>query len=158
MQRARVLRYGPAVREGFTVAWSATNGICAKRLILFLPELIPALERHAHLHLDDAVRTLVLTLSPATADRLLRPARQAGQPRGISTTRPGRLLKQQIPVRTFAEWSHVRPGFSEADLVAHRGGNAEGVFPYTLTLTDIALAGRSACPCSTTGSTSSSRR
>ena len=138
IQRARAPRYGPAVREALTVAWSAANGICAKRLVPFLPELVPALERHGHLHLDDEVRALLLSASPATADRLLRPARQAAQPHGLSTTRPGRLLKQQIPVRTFAEWSDVRPGFCEADLVAHCGGNAEGVFLYTLTLTDVA--------------------
>ena len=98
----------------------------------------PSLERHGHLHLDDAVRTALLTLSPATADRLLRPARQAAQPHGLSTTKPGRLLKQQIPIRTFAEWDDVQPGFCEADLVAHCGGNTEGVFLYTLTLTDVA--------------------
>src|SRR5213076_1240930 len=50
----------------------------------------------------------------------------------------GRLLKQQIPVRTFADWNDVRPGFLEADLVAHCGGVAAGAFLYTLTLTDIA--------------------
>ncbi len=138
IQRARASRYGPAVREALTVAWSAANGICAKRLVPLLPELIPALERHGHLHLDEEVRSLLLTLSPATADRLLRPARQAAQPHGPSTTKPGRLLKHQIPVRTFAEWSNVRPGFCEADLVAHCGGNTEGVFLYTLTLTDVA--------------------
>ncbi len=138
IHRVRTPRYGPAVREALTVAWSAANGICAKRLVPFLPELVPSLERHGHLHLDDAVRTALLTLSPATADRLLRPARQAARPHGLSTTKPGRLLKQQIPVRTFAEWDDVQPGFCEADLVAHCGGNSEGVFLYTLTLTDVA--------------------
>ncbi len=138
IHRTRAPRYGPAVREALTVAWSAANGICAKRLVPFLPELIPTLERHGHLHLDDEARALLLTLSPATADRLLRPARQAARPHGLGTTKPGRLLKQQIPVRTFAEWSDARPGFCEADLVAHCGGTAEGVFLYTLTLTDVA--------------------
>ncbi len=138
IHRTRAPRYGPAVREALTVAWSATNGICAKRLVPFLPELVPALECHGHLHLSDEVRTLLLALSPATADRLLRPARQAQHPQGLSTTKPGRLLKHQIPVRTFAEWSDVQPGFCEADLVAHCGGNTEGVFLYTLTLTDVA--------------------
>ena len=138
IQRSRAPRYGPAVGEALTVAWSAANGICAKRLVPFLPELIPALERHGHLHLDDEVRALLLALSPATAGRLLCPVRQAAEPQGLSTTKPGRLLKQQIPVRTFAEWSDVRPGFVEADLIAHCAGNAEDVFLYTLTLTDVA--------------------
>ncbi len=74
-------------------------------------------------------------LSPATVDRMLRPVRH---PHGLTTTRPGRLLKHQIPVRTFTEWTDVKPGFLEADLVAHCGGSLEGAFLYTLTLTDVA--------------------
>jgi hypothetical protein len=137
IRRPRAPRYGPAVREALRVAWAAVNGICAKRLVPFLPELVPALQRHGHLALTDEVKDLLLTLSPATADRLLRPVRR---PHGIGTTRPGRLLKQQVPVRTFAEWTDVRPGFLEADLVAHCGGNPEGPFLHTLTLTDVATA------------------
>ena len=56
----------------------------------------------------------------------------------MTTTKPGRLLKQHIPVRTFTEWTDVQPGFLEADLVAHCGGSLEGAFLYTLTLTDVA--------------------
>jgi hypothetical protein len=137
IRRPRAPRYGSAVREALRIAWSAANEICSKRLVPFLPELVPTLERHGHLQLTAEVRTLLLALSPATADRLLQPVRQ---PHGISTTKPGRLLKQQIPVRTFADWSDVRPGFLEADLVAHCGGVAEGAFLYTLTLTDVATA------------------
>jgi hypothetical protein len=136
IRRPRAPRYGPAV-EALRIAWSAVNGICAKRLVPFLPELVPALERHGHLVLTDEVRTLLLTISPATADRLLRPIRQ---PHGLSTTKPGRLLKHQIPVRTFADWDDVRPGFFEADLVAHCGGSTEGAYLYTLTLTDVVTA------------------
>src|SRR5262249_54045277 len=99
------------------------------------PELIPTLERHGHLTLTDELRKALLTLSPATADRLLAPVRQ---PHGMTTTKPGRLLKKQIPVRTFTEWTDVKPGFLEADLVAHCGGSMEGAFLYTLTLTDVA--------------------
>src|SRR5437868_4552013 len=64
--------------------------------------------------------------------------RRFRRPHGISTTKPGRLLTHQIPIRTFADWSDVRPGFFEADLVAHCGGTAEGAFLYTLTPTDVA--------------------
>jgi hypothetical protein len=137
IQRSRLPCYGPAVRAALTVAWSAANGICAKRLVPFLPELVPALEHHGHLHLDTETRALLLRLSAATADRLLRSVRQIDTPRGISTTKPGGLLKQQIPIRTFAAWDDLRPGFLEADLVAHCGGNAEGAYLYTLTLTDV---------------------
>ena len=76
-------------------------------------------------------------MSAATADRLLRSQRKRGQ-RGLSTTRVGTLLKQQIPVRTFEEWNETRPGFLEADLVAHCDTDLEGGYLYTLTLTDLA--------------------
>jgi hypothetical protein len=58
--------------------------------------------------------------------------------RGLSTTRAGTLLKQQIPIRTFQDWNEPQPGFLEADLLAHCGPNIEGGYLYTLTLTDIA--------------------
>jgi len=82
-------------------------------------------------------------MSAATADRLLRSQRKGGQ-RGLSTTRAGTLLKQQIPIRTFEDWNETRPGFLEADLVAHCGADIEGGYLYTLTLTDVAT-GRTEC-------------
>jgi hypothetical protein len=135
IRRPRARRYGVEVQQALATAYTAANGICGKRLVPFLPELIPTLERHGHLTLSDEVRKQLLTLSAATADRLLAPVRQ---PHGLTTTKPGRLLKKQIPVRTFTEWTDVKPGFLEADLVAHCGGSMEGAFLYTLTLTDVA--------------------
>jgi hypothetical protein len=79
----------------------------------------------------------LLTISPATIDRLLKIERQKTA-QGISTTRPGNLLKHQIQIRTFADWNDVVPGFFEGDLVSHCGGHAEGSFLSTLVLTDIA--------------------
>jgi Integrase core domain len=79
----------------------------------------------------------LLSMSPATADRILRPYRKQER-HGISTTRSGTLLKKQIPVRTFQDWNETKPGFLEADLVAHCGTQADGSYLYTLTLTDIA--------------------
>jgi hypothetical protein len=136
IRRPRAARYGPEVQEALAIAWAAANQICGKRLVPFLPELVPTLERHGYLVLTAAVREHLLALSPATADRLLRARRQ--RERGLSTTKPGAWLKQQIPVRTFSEWTDVRPGFVEADLVAHCGWSTEGAFLHTLTLTDVA--------------------
>ena len=137
IQRHRAPRYGPDVQQALHVAWMAANHICAKRLIPFLPTLIDSLERHGHLQLTVDQRAQMLSLSPATADRLLRPYRKQER-RGISTTRTGTLLKKQIPIRTFQQWDEAQPGFMEADLVAHCGNRADGAFLYTLTLTDIA--------------------
>jgi len=136
--RPRERFYGAAVRDALVVAWTAANRICAKRLVPFLPELVPVLERHGHLTLTDTVRAHLLALSPATADRILRAYRERDAPHGITTTRRGLLIKQQVPVRTFTGWDDVRPGFFEADLVAHCGPWAEGAFLQTLVLTDVA--------------------
>ena len=135
-QHTRRSHYGPEVQHALFLVWHAANRICTKRLIPFLPTLVEALERHEHLHLTEECRSQLLSMSAATADRLLRSQRKRGQ-RGLSTTRAGTLLKQQIPIRTFAEWEETQPGFLEADLVAHCGTQIEGGYLYTLTLTDI---------------------
>jgi len=135
LQRPR--QYGPDVQHALFLVWHAANRICAKRLIPFLPTLIEALVRHEHLHISEECRSQLLSMSAATADRLLSSRRKLGR-RGLSTTRAGTLLKQQIPIRTFQEWKETRPGILEADLVAHCGADIEGRYLYTLTLTDIA--------------------
>ena len=109
-------------------SWSAANFICAKRLVPFLPELVPSLERHGHLVLSDDVRGQLLDMSAATADRILQPLRLKSSARGKSTTKAGRLLKHRVPVRTFADWDDVQPGFVEADCVAHCGTSVQGTY------------------------------
>jgi hypothetical protein len=79
-------------------------------------------------------------MSPATIDRKLAPYQRRLKPRGRTTTRPGALLKQHIPVRTFAQWNDLRPGFIKMDLVAHCGESAHGEFVQTLSLVDVATA------------------
>jgi hypothetical protein len=137
IQHTRPVHYGPEVQDALYQAWRAANQICAKRLIPFLPTLVEALERHGHLHLTEKCRSQLLSMSAATADRLLR-SRRKRRSGGISTTQAGTLLKHRIPIRTFQEWNETQPGFLEADLVAHCGHEAEGGYLYTLTLTDIA--------------------
>ena len=66
-----------------------------------------------------------------------RPA-PAARAQGRSHTKPGTLLKSQIPIRTWSEWDEDRPGFVEIDLVGHEGGNPLGEFCFTLTMTDVA--------------------
>src|SRR5207248_857486 len=102
------------MQHALFLVWHAANRICTKRLIPFLPTLLEALEWHEHLHLTEESRSQLLSMSAATADRLLRSQRTSGQ-RGLSTTRAGTLLKQQIPIRTFEEWEETRPGFLEAE-------------------------------------------
>lgn len=136
--RHRAPYYGPVVQQALVTAWAAANCLCGKRLVPFLPELVAALERHGQLTLTPETWAQLLALSPATADRLLRSLRDKDGLRGRSTTKAGTLLKRQVPVRTFADWSEQRPDYMEVDLVAHRGGDAAGAFLYTLVLTDVA--------------------
>ena len=99
---------------------------------------IAALERHGEISLTPEQRELLVAASPAPLDRLLAPERRRLRLRGRSMTKPGTLLRSQIPVRTFAEWDHGRAGFLEIDLVAHEGGDSSGEFAYTLCATDVA--------------------
>jgi hypothetical protein len=133
----RPRQYGPDVQQALEQAWNAANRICSKRLVPFLPELIESLERHGQIQLTSECRAHLLALSAATADRLLHAARtKSGQ--GLSTTRAGTLLKQQIPIRSSFQWNEAKPGFLEGDLVAHAGKGLEETFLYTFTLTDVA--------------------
>ncbi len=137
VKRLTSQKYDEQVLQALLFVWHTANQICSKRLVPFLPALVEAMERHGHLRLPADVRTRLLSISPATVDRLLRPEREKVK-LGVTTTRPGNLLKHQIKVRTFADWDDVVPGFLEADLVAHCGGNTNGAFLNTLTLVDIA--------------------
>jgi hypothetical protein len=136
-KRHRQRRYPFAVQQALIRCWRASNGICSKRLIPYLPELVSVLERVGELHLDEATKAQLLTLSPATADRFLQAERHRSPLRGLSTTKPGTLLTDAVPIRTFADWDEVHPGFTEIDLVAHCGSTAKGDYLYTLTGTDI---------------------
>jgi hypothetical protein len=112
--RSQLHKYGPEVQHALFLAWHAANRICANRLIPFLPTLIEGLERHEHLQISEECRRQLLSMSAATADRLLASQRKQSQC-GPSTTRAGTLLKQQIPIRTFEEWNETQPGFLEAE-------------------------------------------
>lgn len=136
-RRGRRRQYTGSVVAALVKVWRVCGRICGKRLQPFLPEVVAVLERHGELILDEETRRLLLQMSAATIDRKLAPFRQQ-QGRGLSTTRAGGLLKHTIPIRTFADWDDVRPGFLEIDLVAHCGDSSEGQFLNTLTATDIA--------------------
>jgi len=137
IQRQRKRNYGTEVQEALQILWGAANFIGSKRLAPFLEELVPAMERHGHLEVTEKVRSQLLSISPATIDRVLRPFRKSA-PQGACTTKSGILLKKQILVRTFSDWNETEPGFFEADLVAHCGQSTEGAYLNTLVLTDIA--------------------
>lgn len=136
-KRCRKRHYGPDVERALLVLWKATDSLCSKRLVPFLPALIETLERHGAVTLSPITKEKLLRLSAATCDRLLAKERSGAPRRGLCTTKPGTLLKQQIPVRTYADWNEGQPGFVEVDLVAHCGESSAGEYLYSLTLTDI---------------------
>jgi len=149
----RILKHGPRpkglkkkghqkVYQGEVVqvliwVWEICGRICSKRLRPFLPEIVSVLERQNELHLTAEAKTLLLSMSRATIDRCLGPVRFE-HPHGLSTTKPGTLLKKAIPVRTYTPWEDEKPGFVEIDLVAHCGETTEGQYLNTLTATDLA--------------------
>lgn len=116
--------------------WEVCGRICSKRLHPFLPEMVKVLERTGELQMSAETKSLLLQMSRPTIDRCLKRTRQA-HPRGLSTTKPGTLLKKAIPVRTYTPWNEEQPGFLEIDLLAHCGETPEGQFANTLTCTDI---------------------
>jgi transposase InsO family protein len=131
-------RYGPGVVEALARCWSVSRYPTGKRLAPMLRFLVPALRREGELKIDDAEAELLCQMSPATIDRRLAPLRRLLVPKGRSHTKPGTLLKSQIPIRTWSEWDEGVPGFCEVDLVGHEGGNPLGEFCFTLTMTDVA--------------------
>lgn len=134
----RPVTYGPEVIEALTVCWAALGMPAGKRLAPVLNELVAVLRRYGELAIDDDIAALLVSMSAATIDRRLAPERAKHQIKGRRGTKPGSLLKSQIPVRTWADWNDTQPGFVEIDLVSHDGGNPVGPFAFTLTVTDVA--------------------
>lgn len=129
--------YGEQEREVLKRIWIIMDCICGKRLKAALPDLIPVLKRNMEIQLTPLSEQRLLRISASTIDRLLAPERKKYQLKGRSGTKPGTLLKHQIPIRTFSEWDEDKPGFAEVDLVGHDGGDPSGDFAQTLDLTDV---------------------
>jgi hypothetical protein len=136
--RPPVRIYGPEAVAALEVCWAVLGGPCGKRLAPFLPEIVDRLRAVGELRVSGRVRDLVVGMSAATIDRRLARARAGLVLKGRAGTRPGSLLRAQIPVRTWSQWDEDRPGFVEIDLVGHEGGNSAGKFCQTFTVTDIA--------------------
>jgi len=139
--RARI--YDDEVAKVLKRIWMVMDLACGKRLRPFMQELLEVLERNGELKIMKHLKNKLLNISASTIDRLLKPERHKIEvhlkysKRG---TKPGTLLKKQIPIKTFSDWDKTKPGFMEIDLVGHDGGNIYGDFIYTLDATDIATS------------------
>lgn len=136
-QRKRKPLYGPDVFRALRTLWIIGDCICGKRLKPMLQEVVPVLEKCGELHLGVRVRKKLLEISAATIDRMLQNEKKKIVGKGRSRTKPGTLLKSQIPIRRFSDWNEGKPGFMEMDLVSHEGGATAGDYAYTLNMTDI---------------------
>jgi hypothetical protein len=116
--------------------WLAANLPCSKRLKAILPLWLPGYHEWFGMLPLDVVQAL-RHISPATIDRVLKPVRTKYGRHGRSTTKPGTLLRRQIPI-AVNQWDETRPGFLEADMVAHCGDTTAGMYISTLDLVDIA--------------------
>lgn len=134
---ARKKEYDDKVIEALKQVWKIMDYICGKRLKPVLVEVVERLEQCGEIVCDEETRAALGRISAATIDRRLGPERTKHQLKGRSGTRPGSLLKSQIPMRTFAEWDERKPGFGEMDLVGHDGGHTSGDYIQTLNLTDV---------------------
>ena len=137
-RRGRRRRYGTAVADALRAVWEASDRLCSRRLQPFLPEMVKVLRQHGEQRIEAATEAELLRMSPSTIDRLLRPHRRLGGRRGLTTTRPGSLLKNSIPIRTFTDWQENKPGFLEIDLAAHCGESSDGFYLNTLCAMDVA--------------------
>jgi hypothetical protein len=137
-RRARPPKFAPHVIACLVTCWMLTRAPAGKRLAPMLEVVVPLLRRDGDIVLSDDEAALLVSMSPASIGRHLAPERDRLVARGRSHTKPGTLLKSQIPIRTWADWSEDAPGFVEIDLVGHEGGNSSGEFCFTLTVTDIA--------------------
>jgi hypothetical protein len=132
-------RYGP-VREVLEDIWRAAEQLCGKRLAPALPLWLPHYAKHFN-PLLPCQQKLLQEISPATIDRLWVDCKAA--PHGLCATRPGTLLREQIPIAGEV-WDEKRPGFLEVDSVAHCGGSLAGDFIWSLTYTWAAVGPKAA--------------
>ncbi|HLC06618.1 MAG TPA: ISNCY family transposase [Candidatus Babeliales bacterium] len=123
------------ILEPLTKIWLSTNQMCSKKLKAALPIWLPFYEDEYGQLLEESKNKL-LVISASTIDRLLKPNKAKFKRKGLCGTKPGSLLKNQIPIRTD-NWDITKPGFCEADTVAHCGNSLSGDFAWSLTLTDI---------------------
>ncbi|WP_328870925.1 hypothetical protein OHT76_12845 [Streptomyces sp. NBC_00287] len=140
-QAARSARSGRSKYDGEVIAalnlcWTVLDRPAGKRLAPVLADLVPVLRRHGELDIGEETAELLMSMSAATIDRRLAPQRQqSAAPRHI---RAGSLLRGELPLLTWAEWDHTKPGFMEITVVTHDGGGPGDDCLRTVTATDIA--------------------
>src|SRR5690625_2223072 len=141
-RKQRAPKYSYDARKVLQQVWAASGGQCGKYLAVAMATLLDGLERHGELiegqgRYSAGVRAELLSMSPATIDRYLAPARAKDPLRGIGTTKPSPLLRTSIKIRKAGDEVEAEPGFFEVDTVAHCGPTGKGEFARTVNLTCV---------------------
>jgi hypothetical protein len=136
-KRGRNRIYDFPVIKALKEVWIYMDLACGKRLHEGMVDMLDALIRSKEVNYGDETVRKLRRMSAATMDRLLKKEKEALRLKGISTTKPGTLLKRDIPIRLGQEWDDAIPGFEEVDLVAHCGSTTAGEYINTLNVTDI---------------------
>jgi hypothetical protein len=132
--RRRALSYGPKTLAVLTAVWEAAGYPWSVRLKALLPMWMPWIRKRFGISAE--TERQLLAISPRQMDRRLRPKKMQERRRIYGRTKPGLLLKHQIPVKTDS-WDVRTPGYTEIDLVSHSGNSGAGEFGHTLNVTDI---------------------
>jgi len=116
--------------------WLTANLPCSKILKSLLPFWLPHyIKRYGPV--KQYVLDALESISPATIDRIFKPIRPKFKKKGYCGTKPGSLLRNQIPIKTD-QWNEFQPGFIESDTVHHCGETTAGQYVLTVNYDDIA--------------------
>jgi hypothetical protein len=118
----------PDVVKELKNLWLMMDQICSKKMKLAIPLWLP------YSPVQGFIKELLLSISPSTIDRILKPTREPLR-KGLSTTRAS-LIKSRIPLKLL-EGDVKIPGYVEADTVAHCGNAIAGEYANSLTVTDL---------------------
>lgn len=135
-RKKRNSRYGASLLAPLEKLYEIFDCACAQRLKPALEVELDRLRYFGEIKIDDETAKHLKQMSTATMDRKLSKIRRNYTKKGISTTKPGSLLKKHIPIK-LTQWDTKKVGFQEVDLVSHCGGNSSGQFAHTISLTEI---------------------
>jgi hypothetical protein len=136
-QVARARIYGEDIVSLIRKFWTASGFLCGKLLKEYICDNIELFRRHEEIKANKTQQKKLRRISATTLDRLLKADRKTMELKKRSGTRAGNLLKNRIPIRTYADWNEDKAGFVEMDLVEHNGGDPSGTYINTLNVTDI---------------------
>ena len=131
--------YGQEVQSALVSVWRRFGYLCGKRLAPLIRDSVDAIRADQFLNAEQTVCDMLMRISPATIDRLLKSERSKLALKGNSYTRASGGLWELIPIRTFGDWAKVPPGHMQMDTVGNDGGFGTADCAFTLCLTDICL-------------------